>query len=169
MKLIILKYIIYLTYKMNIVTDINNINMHNIFFNEKVKNTVIDNSHFIRINYSNQLFTLTGIFIDLNLEICEIEKYYNKYKYNYKISNNSISINKLIELERLILSSPLLKDSYKCYKLKEQLLSGNIKTFNNNFNSKSNSYNFILKISGVWLSSSGCGLTFKFFNPESIC
>ena len=56
---------------MNIITSLdNNYNYNykcNIFYNEKVNNTVIDNSHFIRINYSNELFTLTGIFLKIYL------------------------------------------------------------------------------------------------------
>ena len=51
---------------MNIITSSNDLSEFNIFYNEKVNNTVIDNSHFIRINYSNELFTLTGLFLKIN-------------------------------------------------------------------------------------------------------
>ena len=53
----------------------------NIFYNEKVNNTVIENSHFIRINYSNELFTLTGLFLKIDLNINDIEKYFDIINY----------------------------------------------------------------------------------------
>lgn len=154
---------------MNVVTHIDNFNIYNLFFNEKVNNTVIENSHFIRINYSNDLLSLTGIYIDIYLNITEIDKYYNKYKYNFSLSNNHAIISKLIELEKTILKSQIFDKFIKTYKLKEQLLSLNIKTFQNNPYYEDNTLNFILKISGVWITSTQCGLTFKFLTPESIC
>ena len=65
---------------MYVVLDVADFNINNIFFQEKVKNTVMDNSNFLRVNYSNELFILNGIFIKFNLKLYAIEKSFNKFK-----------------------------------------------------------------------------------------
>jgi serine/threonine-protein kinase RIO1 len=154
---------------MNIITSSSDLSEFNIFYNEKVNNTVIDNSHFIRINYSNELFTLTGLFLKINMNINDIEKYFNKFKYSYNLSPNKVIIDKLIKLEEDLLDIKELNNLKKTFKLKEQLLSMNIRTFDNiNPIQKTNIYSFLLKISGIWLTDTQCGLTFKFLPCESI-
>ena len=44
---------------MYVVVDANKINTNHIFFQERINNTFIENSKFIRIIYSNELFTYT--------------------------------------------------------------------------------------------------------------
>ena len=154
---------------MNIITSLDNNYKCNIFYNEKVNNTVIDNSHFIRINYSNELFTLTGLFLKINMNINDIEKYFNKFKYSYNLSPNKDIIDKLIKFEEDLLNIKELNNLNKTFKLKEQLLSMNIRTFDNiNPIEKTNIYSFLLKISGIWLTNTQCGLTFKFLRCESV-
>ena len=154
---------------MNIITSLDNNYKCNIFYNEKVNNTVIDNSHFIRINYSNELFTLTGLFLKINMNINDIEKYFNKFKYSYNLSPNKDIIDKLIKFEEDLLNIKELNNFKKNFKLKDQLLSMNIRTFDNiNPLEKTNIYSFLLKISGIWLTDTQCGLTFKFLPCESI-
>ena len=53
---------------MNLVLDENNYNINNIFFYEPVKNTVMDDSKFIKILYSNEFITLNGIFINFPIK-----------------------------------------------------------------------------------------------------
>ena len=154
---------------MNIITSLDNNYKCNIFYNEKVNNTVIDNSHFIRINYSNELFTLTGLFLKINMNINDIEKYFNKFKYSYNLSHNKDIIDKLIKFEEDLLNIKELNNLNKTFKLKEQLLSMNIRTFDNiNPIEQTNIYSFLLKISGIWLTNTQCGLTFKFLPCESV-
>ena len=64
---------------MNIVTDINTFDSNNVYFLDSVKNTIMSDSNFIRIIYSNDLFMLNGIFLKINLKITNSDKYYNKY------------------------------------------------------------------------------------------
>lgn len=154
---------------MNIITSLDNNYKCNIFYNEKVNNTVIDNSHFIRINYSNELFTLTGLFLKINMNINDIEKYFNKFKYSYNLSPNKDIIDKLIKFEEDLLNIKELNNFKKNFKLKDQLLSMNIRTFDNiSPIEKTNIYSFLLKISGIWLTDTQCGLTFKFLPCESV-
>lgn len=154
---------------MNIVIDIDKIKNYNVFYDDKIENTVIDNSFFMRINYSNNIFILNGIFLKVDLMIKHTEKYFNKFKYMYDYYPNSNIINKLINLEKNLLNNSLFNNLIKSYKLSDQLNNLNIRTFDNN-NQKvgSNIHEFILKISGIWLTETHCGLTFKFMAYKPI-
>ena len=66
---------------MNLIID--DFNERYIHFYPSVKNTVMDNSSFIRIGYSNALLNLNGIYVELTLKSKNIEKYFNKSKYFY--------------------------------------------------------------------------------------
>lgn len=116
---------------MNILLDINNIDQKYIFFQEAIKNTVINNSNFIRILYSCKEFTLTNIHIKFNLK------------------KNPELLSKITNLEKNILN--LFNSNSNHYlKLKEQLT-----TINNN------NKDTILKISGIWENENNIGITSK--------
>ena len=89
---------------MNLIINLENITTNNVFFYEQVKNTILDNSYFIRIIYSNKDLILNGIYILINL-------------------NNSINDNcKLIdELEKKILSK-YKSDKIQNKKIKENFI-----------------------------------------------
>lgn len=123
---------------MNLIINLENITTNNVFFYEQVKNTILDNSYFIRIIYSNKDLILNGIYILINL-------------------NNSINDNcKLIdELEKKILSK------YKSDKIQNKKIKENfIYLLNKNNNNKF----IILKISGIWETLNNIGLTFKYIS-----
>ena len=61
---------------MNVIID--NFDDKYIHFFPSVKNTVMDNSSFIRIGYSDALVKLYGIYVELTLIPKGIEKYFNK-------------------------------------------------------------------------------------------
>ena len=65
---------------MYVAIDADKFNINSIFYQERINNNVMENSKFIRIIYSNTLFTLNGIFINFNLKLVTIEKCFNKYK-----------------------------------------------------------------------------------------
>ena len=85
----------------------------------------------------------------------------------FETNENNEMINSLIKIERMILDNIDRPDLAKMYKLKEQLNSSSILVFENNETVKqvntTGIRNFILKISGVWVSETSCGITFKFF------
>ena len=136
-----------------------------IHFYPSVKNTVMDNSSFIRLGYSNNLVKLNGLYVELKLNAKVIEKYFNKSKYLYDYGENIDEINKIILIERKILDKLHFdRNIKKCLKLKEQLMSNNIRVFCNNENSKIIPNKILVKISGIWDNELSCGLTFKFFN-----
>ena len=148
---------------MNIVLTHNQFNSNNIYFNEPIQNTVMDNSRFIKLIYSNENIMLNGIFLLLNIKIINKETYFKKIKISYDISN---SINKEILMNIYKIEHNILL-KYKSTKkprniVYETLNSGVIKIFPNIDKDLNNSNNsFILKISGIWEDDNEYGLTYK--------
>lgn len=147
---------------MNVAVDMNEFNINNVFYQKPINNTVMDDSNFIRILYSNELITINGIFIKINLKIESIDAYYNKYRCAYQENLNREVINYIKNLESLILHN--YKSSKKpAYKIKEQLDTMSIKIFTET-NVRKVPSEFILKISGLWETSTEYGITYKFTN-----
>ena len=146
---------------MNIVINQNQFNNNCIYFNEPIQNTVMDNSKFIKLIYSNENIMLNGIFLFLNIKTMNKETYFKKIKITYDVYNNRDILSNIYKIEQTILSK------YKSSKrirniLYETLKSGVIRIFPNIDNDINNSNNsFILKISGIWEDDNEYGLTYK--------
>ena len=138
---------------MNLVLELDDISTNNIFFYDSVKNTVMNDSSFIRVIYSNNDVILNGIYIKIDL-----------YK-DIKIKNlNNISItsdiiSKVDKIENNILTQ---YNSLKTQnnKLRDQLIYHINKI--NNTNTNDNLQSYLLKISGIWETDTVIGLTYKF-------
>jgi len=149
---------------MNICETIHNFDINNIFYLDPIKNTVIDNSNFIRILYSNELLTLNGVYILLNFNNINIINNNNRIKYCINISDNTKIINFIKNLEKDILDNSIIKNKIQSNKLSDLLMNGYIKNINIPFNeTKLNNSNnkFLLKISGIWETETEYGLTYK--------
>ena len=151
---------------MNLTIDIDEFNDNNIIFMEPVKNTVMDDSNFIRILYSNSLFTLSGIFIKIKLNLINMDKYFNKFKCSFEISKNKYIIDKLSLIESNILEKININKKIPCKKIQEQLNSGNIKLFTEMISNTIPEL-FIIKISGIWETEFEYGITYKFIDISS--
>ena len=147
---------------MYVVLDVADFNINNIFYQEKVKNTVMDNSNFLRVNYSNELFILNGIFIKFNLKLYAIEKSFNKYKclFDGKYHADVLAQFSLIEKHLMEKYNSITKTPI--YRISEQLNNGFLKIFNDAECKETN--DFILKIYGIWETDCEYGLTYKFIN-----
>ena len=122
---------------MNILLELSDIDIKNIFFNEPTKNNIIFNSSFIRIYYSNKIFTTNGIYIKINInKIDEV-------------------INDLEALENSILN--LLNLQYTTFNHK---IKKHIKYHINKIITSNNNY-FIIKLSGIWINNE-VGINYKF-------
>lgn len=125
---------------MNLVLDEKNYNINNVFFYEPVKNTVMDDSKFIRIIYSDEHVILNGLYLKLDIE-----------------NNNSV-LNFLDKIEREILNKYKINknnlNKNQCKKINEQFQF----LVNKNISNK----NTVIKISGIWETNLMIGLTFKF-------
>lgn len=144
---------------MNLVKKIEQYNNDFLFFCEPIKNNVMNEGNFIRILYSSDIMVLNGIYLLVNLNDIMCEKYYNKYKCNFNISNHKEIIDKLKIIEEEILKK-YKSNKAPSHKIYEQLKAGHIKLFNDVGNLSSCS--FILKISGIWETQTNYGLTYKF-------
>ncbi len=127
---------------MNLVLDETNYNINNIFFYEPVKNTVMDDSKFIRIIYSDEHVILNGLYLKLDIKnnnnvLDFLDKTEREILNKYKINKNNVNKN-------------------RCIKIQEQLQF----LINKNIPNK----NVIIKISGIWETNLIMGLTFKFIS-----
>lgn len=133
-----------------IAENIDNIEYYNIFISESNKN----NNNFIKIFYSNNIFFLNSIYINLNavnIKLCNNKIIFDSL-YNYeKIKNlelfilNNVNINK----EPILKLSNLLDN--KILKFGEELFN-----------------HYILKISGIWETNENYGITFKILEYNNI-
>ena len=125
---------------MNIVQKINEFSTNDIILCEPIKNTIMDNSNFIRILISNKDIIINGIYLYLNIKA---KNYYEKYptyngfdKHKYKkmlflISNddNQEVIDKLKNIEKQILLKTNNIHKNRTLKLGNNLDEGVIKVF----------------------------------------
>ena len=135
-----------------------------IFTTDSIRNTVIDNSSFIRIIYSTKDVMLNGIMITTPFTGFSISKYFNKWRCNYLVQENMNLIQKLYTIEKEIPERVDIQQKVPCYKIHEQLSNGFIKIFleeNASQDGLENS-NILLKISGIWVSEEEYGITYKF-------
>ena len=146
---------------MYIVHDINNINKNDFFFGKSMNNNIIHNGNFIRLLYSNELFTINSLLLKLPIETISIDKNFNKYKCLFNAGKNKELIDKINALEHNILLSFNTRKN-KNLNITKQLSSGVIKLFTDEHDSYNTSDIIVLKISGVWETDTDCGITFKF-------
>ena len=167
-----------------------NIDINNILLCEPINNTVMDNSKFIRLIYSDKNIIMNGIYIKISMHIKNVENAYNKLRCYIEPEKNKEIYKVLSYIENIILSK-YVTNKISSYKLTECLNKGIIKIFSENFiknqynisnnnnyktdryngdnsmsltkNANDSSlYNIILKISGIWVDEREYGLTYKF-------
>jgi len=138
---------------MIVYTDINYYNNNFLYFNESIKNTVIDNGKFIRVIYSDNNSIINTLHI--------VTPFYNLKNIHsncYSIDNNDKLLSqKLCDIEFFILNKYSCSKKIK-FKLKEQLNQKYIKIFNY----KDDPSTILIKISGIWEDKDKYGLTYKF-------
>jgi hypothetical protein len=141
---------------MNIILPLDKFDINNVFLQEQVKNTVMDNSEFVRIVYSDSLVMLNGIYLKFALQVTNVERSFNKFKCSFHKSVNQPVIAALCTIESdLLQKSAVGAHKTAVYRVTEQLNNGFLKVFNGN------SDTFVIKIYGIWESDSEYGLTYK--------
>jgi hypothetical protein len=148
---------------MNLILSHDKYNINHIYYSDSIKNTVIENSDFAKVLFSNDDLYLNGVYLLINFHDVSMETYYNKYKCIINTEKNINMFKFLYKLEHDILHK------YNTHKNKKliihnQLKQGNIKLFieDSNVSKKYNSVQFLLKISGIWDKGNEIGLTYKF-------
>jgi hypothetical protein len=139
---------------MNILLDLENVNINNVFFTESKPNMMFE-GNFTKIIYCDEFFTMYGIYMNIQL---------NQSASSVKLQIDTTAYNALTELEINILNAYVksrgaIKNPTVTYKLCELLKTRFV--INNSVvsNDKANS----LKISGIWENSktNEIGLSFK--------
>jgi hypothetical protein len=137
---------------MNILLDLENVNMSNIFFTETKQNMMFDGV-FTKLLYCDDFFTMYGIYINVFIQ---------QTTANTKPQINSDTYNALVRLEIDILEAYVKTKKHVhtnvTYKLAELLRTKF--QINNLQNEKTN----CLKISGIWENNQTkeLGISFKF-------
>jgi hypothetical protein len=155
---------------MNILINYNTYDANNVFFSEAIKNTIIDNSVFRRLVYTPDNYSLNSLHFMISIQNAVIKKYYNKYKcYINHTTSNQVEINKMLSIEKSILSRVDIKNKRPITQISDLLNQKHIKLFSSN-HLKDNYENFrvVLKISGIWETEDTYGLTFKFIDLTNL-
>jgi hypothetical protein len=152
---------------MNIVSKLDNFNINNVFFLDPIENTVIDNSIFIKLIYSDPNISFNGIFLLCSFNNLTYEKIYSKININWiKTVYNSEIEDRIINIEKILLES-YKSEKKKVFLIKEFIKKRNIKIFaEQNKNYVNNS--ILLRISGIWENETEYGIAYKFLDIVSI-
>jgi hypothetical protein len=170
---------------MNIAIPINDFSINNVFFQDAINNTVMNDSIFIRIVYSDALCAYNGICLETTIPITHIDKSFNKFKCYYDKQSSNTVIQAICNIEKNIIDNCNIKNKTPIFRLREQLKTGYIKVMEHTSTDhkftdhkftdhkftdpKTLSNNFIIKISGIWTSLEEYGLTYRFLEcGESI-
>jgi hypothetical protein len=146
---------------MNILITPEQYNKDFVYFCDPIKNVIMD-GHFIRILYSNALFTLNGIYLLFSIQYESVDKYFNnKLKYTFNPQSHQGLIQTIRTIEEDLLQKVNIRGKQPVHKMYEQIKYGTIKVFSN---TSSSSGLFSFKIAGIWETSTEYGLTYKISN-----
>jgi hypothetical protein len=150
--------LINVTSVMNLVLDETNYDVNSLYFYEAVKNTVMDDSSFIRIVYSNEDFILNGIYIKIDID----RNIYSKRPIRPSIKNERTLLF-VDSIEKNIMRR-YASNKISVGKIKDQLQY----LINKIYTTNTSDVSYILKISGIWETPTSIGLTFKniYLNPK---
>ena len=144
---------------MNIVLTLDKINTNNIYYQEPIYNTVMENGEFVKIIYSDENVMITGLHILLSIKPILIDKYYNKFKLTYDLKHYHNDIfKKICNIENEILNK-YISNKTKKHMLYDMVNTSKIVLFSNNELYDKN--NLIIKISGIWENETNYGITYK--------
>ena len=143
-----------------IALETNQYNNNNIFLCEPIENTVIENSNYIKLIYSDNNVVMNGLTLYFTMNVSSLHKQYVRYNFSFNNENNLGWIEKLKNIEKEILDK-VSNQKVRILKIRYLLNFGKIRIFSDNHEI---SNNFILIISGIWENHNSIGLTFKFRN-----
>ena len=142
---------------MNIAMDLDNFEVNNIFFDKPLNNTVIKNSLFFRIIYSNTIFSTTGA--HLHFKISSSDNTRDNYNILSNLEKNKVVVSTLAEIEKQILARFCAKGKTPVFKIWHKLHFGHIKLLTDRY---------VVKISGIWETDTEYGITHRFITPSNV-
>ena len=142
---------------------IDDIDYNNIFLANEIKNTIINDGVFYKLQYSDNMLTLTNLLIAIEIPEYTVFKNYYKYRCVFHAENYTCFINKIIALENNILHK-IWKNNTTGYKRANTNITRLLQSGFFKLTQQPPEKNAViaLKISGVWETDDGYGLTYKF-------
>lgn len=155
---------------MNIIHDISQIQLHNLFLMESRKNIILDGK-FTKITNSDEFFATNGVYVHTPFQLTTIDRQSNKTFLKFPITNkqNARLITGLSQIEQSVLEyykHLLNSNKHIVLSLSDNMKNGCVKLYRECF--QSDSSNYIIKISGVWEDQTRIGLTFKFLDAINV-
>jgi hypothetical protein len=155
---------------MNIALKVNQYSIHNTYLLEK-KNNVIVEGTFSKILYSNQFFTMNGVYFYLPLQEIELKTHLNGIflQFHPYQENNLRVIQELVRIEYNLLDY-YRRQNHSNKKisniLSKQLYSGCMKIYRDLRRQSTDlasvgNIHYIIKISGIWETVDEVGLAIK--------
>lgn len=141
--------------------DLDTIQLGNIIITDAMHNTVIENSSFMRVMYSEADVSFNGLYINCNFKDSTIERYFQKYKCVFDQATNKALVDQIVRFESELLAAANITNKRRRHGLASQLSTGFVKIFTEG-ERKSSETRMILKISGVWEAEDEYGITYKF-------
>ena len=139
-------------------------NKNNIILLERNTNAVMNNGYFHRMYYSNQHFTMNGIYLHYNLDNIVIQEDFNKIVIFMQNNYYNFIYESIKNIEKGIANKyyPYMKKVFVS-KIADYFGNNKIRLFNDN-HIKNGTYEgkkLILKMSGLWETENQYGVTFK--------
>lgn len=146
---------------MYVAIDIDRFDVNNIFIGDKIPNTIIENSHFINMVYSDTNANFKSIVLRCPFTLFPSD--YSNYRYRINTNNHK---NQSIMSQLLVIERNILAKFENCgipkYGLAEQYSANNVCAYVGKDLRDANTRTCVVKISGVWVNETHYGLTFKF-------
>lgn len=144
---------------MNIAIPLSAYNPKYLFLCLPVRNTIVEDSTFARLLFSNDFMTTIGIHLQLNVVGATDEPYYQKLRTVFKVDENENMVKHVVNIENSILDLANTGKT-RVTKLSDQLRSGILRS-SATANWQTKGQNFVLKITGIWETDTDCGVTYK--------
>ena len=139
-------------------------NKDNIILLDRNTNAIMNNGYFHRMYYSNQHFTMNGVYLHYHLVNIVIQEDFNKIVIFIQNNYYNFVYESIKNIERGIANKyyPYMKKVFVS-KIADYFGNNKIRLFNDN-HIKNGTYEckkLILKISGLWETENQYGVTFK--------
>jgi len=134
-------------------------NCKNIYFGDPVRNCLLSDGTFSRIIYSDDTCALNGVSLKLSFRHARFERHYGRTRFHFDANANAESMEQICNIEQTILSMIGIQHKSPVYGIREQLEMSSIEYKS----SDGSPCDIVLKIAGIWESTSQYGIAYKFF------
>ena len=140
-----------------------------VFYYPPVKNTVMENSNFVRLVHTDAHMALNSAFIEIPLQGVTVDRHFNRARYLFSPGSNRGVIDSVRDLEESLLDGAGCPWASKQLRVSDQLASGALRVFTDGRDgSQGHAKVFLLKISGIWVTDRDKGLTYKFSEGKNV-